>query len=227
MPEPTNPPSAPSCLTRAAVAGVLGYYGPGGVLVVLVAINTLIGFLQEYRAEKTMEALEKLVAPTCQAYRNRALGEIDSRALVVGDIVRLTEGVSVPADVRLIETTAFSTNEFALTGESDPTSKYSKVIHHAVPVAERHTMASAATTVAPGQALGGVGAAAGARLRADRGGIRCHHRLPVRTWAGHTDAEHGRGRQGRERGCAHQIGRGPGAAGDGQQACGGQARDFG
>ncbi|MEO6533821.1 MAG: cation-transporting P-type ATPase [Pseudolysinimonas sp.] len=141
-------------LASAAVTAFLGDFGTAGVLVVLVAINTLIGFLQEYRAEKTMEALEKLVAPTCQAYRNRALGEIDSRALVVGDIVRLTEGVSVPADVRLIETTAFSTNEFALTGESDPTRKYSKVIHHAVPVAERHNMAYAATTVATGEALG-------------------------------------------------------------------------
>ncbi|MEO8527554.1 MAG: cation-transporting P-type ATPase [Pseudolysinimonas sp.] len=141
-------------LASAAVTAFLGDFGTAAVLVVLVAINTLIGFMQEYRAEKTMEALEKLVAPTSQAYRDGALGELDARTLVVGDVVRLTEGVSVPADVRLIEAIAFATNEFALTGESDPTRKYSRGIRHAVPVAERHNMAYAATTVATGEATG-------------------------------------------------------------------------
>ncbi|MEO5921186.1 MAG: cation-transporting P-type ATPase [Pseudolysinimonas sp.] len=141
-------------LASAAVTAVLGDFGTAAVLVVLVAVNTLIGFLQEYRAEKTMEALEKLVAPTSQAYRDGALTELDSRALVVGDVVRLTEGTSVPADVRLIEAVAFATNEFALTGESNPTRKYSKGIRHSVPVADRHNMAYAATTVATGEATG-------------------------------------------------------------------------
>lgn len=141
-------------LASATVSAFLGDFGTAAVLITLVAINTLIGFPQEYRAERTMAALEKLVAPTSQTYRNGALDELDSRDLVVGDMVRLTEGVSVPADVRLIEATAFAANEFALTGESDPTRKYSKVIHHAVPIAERHNMAYAATTVATGEALG-------------------------------------------------------------------------
>lgn len=141
-------------LASAAVTAFLGDFGTAAVLVVLVAINTLIGFVQEYRAEKTMEALEKLVAPTSQAYRDGVLTELDSHTLVVGDVVRLTEGVSVPADVRLIEAVAFATNEFALTGESDPTRKYSKVIADAVPVADRHNLAYAATTVATGEALG-------------------------------------------------------------------------
>ena len=140
-------------LASAAVTAFLGDLGTAVVLVVLVAINTLIGFIQEYRAEKTMEALEKLVAPTCQAYRNGVLVELDSRTLVVGDVVRLTEGVAVPADVRIIEAVAFATNEFALTGESDPTRKHSRAIGEMVPVADRHNMAYAGTTVATGQAL--------------------------------------------------------------------------
>jgi len=140
-------------LASAAVTAFLGDFGTAAVLVVLVAINTLMGFVQEYRAEKTMEALEKLVAPTCQAYRGGVLTELDSRTLVVGDVVRLTEGVSVPADVRLIEAVAFATNEFALTGESDPTRKHAKTIRQQVPVADRHNMAYAATTVATGEAL--------------------------------------------------------------------------
>jgi Ca2+-transporting ATPase len=141
-------------LASATVTAVLGDYGTAAVLIVLVAINTLIGFVQENRAEKTMEALETLVAPSCQVYRDGALNELDSRDLVVGDVVRLTEGVSVPADVRLIESVAFATNEFALTGESDPTRKHARVIPHEAPVADRHNMAYAATTVATGEATG-------------------------------------------------------------------------
>lgn len=141
-------------LASATVTGVLGDVGTAVVLVILVAINTLIGFVQENRAEKTMEALETLVAPTCEAYRDGVLTELDSRDLVVGDVVRLTEGASVPADVRLVEAVAFATNEFALTGESDPTRKYSTVITQEVPVADRHNMAYAGTTVATGEALG-------------------------------------------------------------------------
>ncbi len=141
-------------LASATVTAALGDVGTAAVLIVLVAINTLIGFVQENRAEKTMEALETLVAPSCQVYRDGVLSELDSRDLVVGDVVRLTEGVSVPADVRLIETVAFATNEFALTGESDPTRKHARVIPHEAPVADRHNMAYAATTVATGEATG-------------------------------------------------------------------------
>jgi len=121
-------------LASAAITAVLGDLGTAAVLVGLVALNTLIGFVQEYRAEKTMEALERLVAPTSEAYRDGELVEVESKSLVVGDVVRLAEGVSVPADVRLIEVTAFSTNEFALTGESDPTRKNANRIPHEVPV---------------------------------------------------------------------------------------------
>ena len=138
----------------AAITGALGDIGTAAVLVGLVALNTLIGFVQEYRAEKTIEALERLVAPTSEVYRDGELVEVQSKSLVVGDIVRLAEGVSVPADVRLIHTTAFSTNEFALTGESDPTRKNSNSIPHGVLVADRHNMAFAGTTVATGRTLG-------------------------------------------------------------------------
>ena len=145
-------------LASAVITGALGDLGTAGVLVVLVIINTLIGFVQEFRAEKTMEALEKLVDPVCEAYRHGALTELDSRQLVVGDLVRLSEGASVPADVRLTEVSSFSTNDFALTGESDPTRKYIHPIEHEVPVADRRNMAFAGTTVATGEAYGVVAA---------------------------------------------------------------------
>lgn len=138
-------------LASALITGFLGDLGTAGVLVVLVVFNTLIGFVQEFRAEKTMEALERLVNPVSEVYRDGALAEIESRQLVVGDVVRLSEGASVPADARLIEATAFSTNDFALTGESDPTRKYAHAIAHEVSMADRHNMAYAGTTVATGE----------------------------------------------------------------------------
>lgn len=141
-------------LVSAVITGFLGDLGTASVLVVLVAFNTLIGFVQEVRAEKTMEALEKLVDPSSQVFRDGTLTEVESRSLVPGDVIRLTEGSSVPADVRLITTTAFSTNDFALTGESDPTRKYATAIPHEVPLADRHNLAFAGTTVATGEALG-------------------------------------------------------------------------
>lgn len=72
----------------------------------------------------------------------------------MGDVVALSEGASIPADVRLIDTSAFSTNDFALTGESDPTRKYSSAITAEVPTADRRNMAFAGQTVATGEARG-------------------------------------------------------------------------
>ena len=141
-------------LASAAITGGLGDLGTAAVLVVLVLFNTLIGFVQEFRAEKTMQALERLVDPVSEVYRDGTLGQGNSRDLVVGDVVRLSEGSSVAADVRLIATIAFSTNDFALTGESDPTRKFSKAMNSELPLAERHNMAYAGTTVATGQATG-------------------------------------------------------------------------
>ena len=138
-------------LVSAAITGALGDFGTAAVLVVLVAINTLIGFVQEYRAEKTMEALKKLVDPVSQVFRDGEITQVDSSSIVVGDVVRLTEGVAVPADARLIHAIAFSTNDFALTGESDPTRKFARAIRQEVPVADRHNMAFAGTTVATGE----------------------------------------------------------------------------
>ncbi|MBC7943460.1 HAD-IC family P-type ATPase, partial [Candidatus Saccharibacteria bacterium] len=141
-------------LASAAIAAYLEDIRTAIVLVALVLFNTIIGFFQEYRAERTMQALEKLVQPVAEVYRDGSLTQIDSRTLVVGDIVRLSEGESVPADVRLIEIMSFSTNEFALTGESSPTPKFIHAITGAVPMVNRHNLAYTGTTVATGEALG-------------------------------------------------------------------------
>lgn len=141
-------------LTSGGLAAYLGDVQTAIVLGALVLFNTLIGFFQEYRAERTMQALEKLVQPLAEVYRDGTLTEIESRQLVVGDVVRLSEGDSVPADVRLIELMSFSTNDFALTGESSPAHKFLHAITGEVPVANRHNLAYMGTTVATGEAYG-------------------------------------------------------------------------
>lgn len=141
-------------LICAAITAYLGDVLTSIVLLLLVLLNTSIGFFQEYRSGKTMEALQHLSLSLTQVIRDGWLTELDSTELVVGDVVRLTEGASVPADVRLIDASAFSTNEFALTGESDPTRKYTHAILTDVMVAERHNTAHAGTTVATGEAVG-------------------------------------------------------------------------
>jgi len=141
-------------LVSGAIAAYLGDSRTAVVLGALVLFNTTIGFLQEYRAERTMQALEKLIQPLAEVYRDGKLTEIESRNLVVGDVIRLSEGESVPADVRLIDLSTFSTNDFALTGESSPAHKFLHAISGDVLVANRHNLAFMGTTVAIGEAFG-------------------------------------------------------------------------
>lgn len=125
----------------------------GVVLLAIVLINALIGFTQEYRAEKVMESLEKLVVSLAKVKRGGRLSEIPSEQLVPGDIVYIEEGDSVPADCRVIEETELSTNDFALTGESNPSRKFTHAIEDIVPLPNRHNLVFMGTTVATGDGL--------------------------------------------------------------------------
>lgn len=141
-------------LASALVVAFLGEWSTAVVLTVLVLINTTIGFTQEYRAEHTMQALETLVHPLAEVVRGGRLTEVETVSLVPGDVVRLAEGASVPADIRIIEAQALTANEFALTGESDPTRKSTAKNEYAVPLAERHGQLFAGTTIGSGEGLG-------------------------------------------------------------------------
>lgn len=122
------------------------------VLFVIVIINALIGFTQEYKAEKLMDSLEKLVIPTAKVLRNDTIQEIPSANIVTGDIIVLEEGDSVPADARVIEESELSTNDFALTGESNPSRKFTHAIEGNVLLANRHNLVFMGTSVATGSA---------------------------------------------------------------------------
>ena len=124
----------------------------GIILLIIVFINAFIGFTQEYKAEKVMESLEKLVVPLAKVKRGGKLSELPSEQLVPGDVIYIEEGDSIPADARVIEETELSTNDFALTGESNPARKFQHAIESTVPLSSRHNLVFMGTTVATGDA---------------------------------------------------------------------------
>ncbi len=124
------------------------------VLTILVLFNTLIGFSQEYKAERLMESLERLVVPVARVIRDNKIKEVSSTELVLGDIVYIEAGDSIPADLRLITETELATNDFALTGESNPSRKFTHAIEANVELSNRHNLLFMGTTVASGQGHG-------------------------------------------------------------------------
>lgn len=146
-------------LVAAAISGITGYINGEGVadaliiLVILVA-NAIIGVFQESKAEKSLDALEKLSAPHCKVIRNGEHKIIESRELVVGDIVEIETGDSVPADIRLTEAVNLKIQEAALTGESLPVEKNTDAIHGEVPIGDRLNMAFSSCSVTYGRGKG-------------------------------------------------------------------------
>lgn len=95
----------------------------GGVITFVVAVNVGIGLVQEYKATKTMNSLKTLSSPSAQVVRNGKSETVNSKDVVPGDICLVNVGDTIPADLRLIETKNFDTDESLLTGESLPVSK--------------------------------------------------------------------------------------------------------
>jgi len=141
-------------LACAGLSMVMGDSRTALVLLILVLFNTTIGFMQEFKAERTLQALEKLVIARARVLRSGHALEIDSTELVLGDIVRIEAGDSVPADLRVITEEELSTNDFALTGESNPTRKFKHALTANVPLSSRQNLVYMGTTVATGSAFG-------------------------------------------------------------------------
>lgn len=141
-------------LASSAISFYLGDKRTALVLLALVFFNTTIGFLQEFKAEKLIESLEKLVVAKTKVHRGNEELEIASSELVVGDIVRIEAGDNVPADLRIISEDELSTNDFALTGESNPTRKFKHAISAEVPLSGKQNIAFMGTTVATGEGHG-------------------------------------------------------------------------
>lgn len=125
-----------------------------GVIFGVVLINAIVGYIQEAKAEKAMEALAKSMVTKTRVIRDRAPSRLASSSLVPGDLVCLEAGDKVPADLRLLQCKNLQINESALTGESVPVNKNSKPLEEATSLADRLNMAYAGTIVTAGQGRG-------------------------------------------------------------------------
>ncbi|KFY31215.1 hypothetical protein V493_01295 [Pseudogymnoascus sp. VKM F-4281 (FW-2241)] len=127
----------------------------GGVIAAVIVLNVVVGFFQEFSAEKTMDSLRSLSSPTATVVRDGKTETIPTGDLVPGDKVELKTGDTVPADVRLVEAMNFETDEALLTGESLPVAKEAKAVFDAdTGPGDRLNVAYSSSTVTKGRATG-------------------------------------------------------------------------
>ena len=142
-------------IAAAIISGLVGELSDTVVILIIVLLNAVVGFIQEYRAEKAMEALKKMSAPTAAALRSGATVQIPAAELVPGDIVALEAGAMVPADLRLLESFSLKIEEASLTGESLAVEKQIEELHgEKLPLGDRTNMAYKGTLIAYGRGTG-------------------------------------------------------------------------
>ncbi|ELY61004.1 cation-translocating P-type ATPase [Natronococcus jeotgali] len=141
-------------LLAAAVLSVWAGNAVDAILIAIIVVaNGVFGFVQDYRAERSLESLRELAAPTAAVRRDGEIREIDAIAVVPGDVVVLRGGDVVPADGRLLEATDLEVDEAALTGESAPVSKSPDPVESGTPIAERTSMVYKGTNVTRGKGV--------------------------------------------------------------------------
>jgi magnesium-transporting ATPase (P-type) len=148
-------------LASATVTAVLDHWVDTFVILAVVLGNAMIGFLQEGRAERAMDAIRTMLAPQAAVLRDGKRLSIAAAALVRGDVVLVEAGDRVPADMRLIEARGLKAEEALLTGESVPTEKQTSPVAEDAPLGERTSMLFSGTLVAAGAGRGVVVATAG------------------------------------------------------------------
>ncbi|MCS7162184.1 MAG: HAD-IC family P-type ATPase [Bacteroidia bacterium] len=149
--------SSPFIYLLLAAAGIslfLGDYIDAGVISTVLILNATIGFIQEYRAEKAVEALRSLTAPQATVLRDGVEQRLPAAQLVPGDVVLLESGVRVPADIRLSEAILLQIDESILTGESAPVYKDPSPLPAETPLSDRKNMVYAGTMVTSGRGRG-------------------------------------------------------------------------
>ncbi len=137
-------------LIAAAITFALHEYVNMGVLLATIFVNVALGFWQENKAEAVLEALKKYTRTHARVRRDGKEREIDAEELVVGDVVRLTAGLRVPADARVLATSGLQVDESILTGESLPENKDAAPVDAAAPVADRTSILFGGTLVVQG-----------------------------------------------------------------------------
>lgn len=138
-------------LGASLISSIIGDMVDAVTILAIVLVNAFLGFLQEYRAEKSLNEIKKLASPTARVLRDGEVKTVPASEVVPGDIVLIEAGDRIPADVRLIETFSLEIDEAALTGESVPVEKKVEILEGEVPLAERSNMAFLGTMVTRGR----------------------------------------------------------------------------
>ena len=111
------------------ISGLLGEYLDAMTIIAIIVMNGILGFIQEFRAEKSLRALKQLASPMAKVMRGGVIEPIAARQLVAGDVIIVESGDRIPADIRFIEANSLYVEESALTGESVPVAKLPTAIH--------------------------------------------------------------------------------------------------
>ena len=143
-------------LAAAGITAAIGELKDTAVILAIVALNGIVGFVQEYRAEQAIDALKRMSSPTARVIRDGQTMLVTAPGLVPGDLVRIEAGDVVTADLRLLEARSLRINEAALTGESQPAGKVTAPLPSvtAALLADQRNMAFSGTAVTYGRALG-------------------------------------------------------------------------
>ena len=142
-------------LGATVLSMILGHGVEAGAILAIILFAIILGFLQEYRAERAIDALRRMAAPNATVLREDQEHQIPARDLVPGDVVFLRSGDRVPADLRLVEAVNLQIEEASLTGESVPVEKHTDPIPDAdLPLGDRKNLAYAGTTVTYGRGRG-------------------------------------------------------------------------
>lgn len=142
-------------IAAAIISGVIGEVTDAIVIISIVVINAVIGFIQEWRAEKAMEALENMAASHARVVRDGKQSDIEASGLVPGDVIVLESGNIIPADIRFIETHTLKVDESSLTGESTNVEKNTEPLAEGdYPLGDRLNMGYKGTAVTNGRAKG-------------------------------------------------------------------------
>jgi magnesium-transporting ATPase (P-type) len=145
----------------AVITAALDHWIDTGVILAVVIANAIIGFIQEGKAEKAMDAIRHMLAPHAHVIRDGERVSIEGDQLVPGDIVLLEAGDKVPADLRMLTAHGMSVQEAILTGESVPVEKHIEPVAADAPLGDRSCMAFSGTLVTSGQGKGVVVATGG------------------------------------------------------------------
>lgn len=137
------------------ISGFLGEYLDAVTIIAIIILNGVLGFIQEFRAERSLRALKQLSAPHANVLREGIVKHLPARELVPGDIVVLESGDRIPADIRWLSTNSLDVEESALTGESHPVGKHSSVLSESeVPLGDQKNIGFMGTMITRGTGRG-------------------------------------------------------------------------